>query len=116
MGDEPLEIREDILTKVTSAEAERVTPSLSLIYLRLVSAPRRLWERGDALRFVAGSREGRPVSAWDQLLALVKVPPEVARQGLEWLRDEGVIAFYTTEDKDEIVISFEGLSSRTSSR
>lgn len=116
MGAERLEIREDILRTVTSDEAARVTRHLSVIYLRLLRAPRHLWEREDVLRFAGELREGQLVSAWDQLLDLVKVSPRTARKAIAFLHREGVIGFYTTDDRQEIVISFEGLSSPGSVR
>jgi hypothetical protein len=116
MGGERLDIREDILKLVTSEEAEQATRYLSLFYLRLVRAPHSLWEGDNVIRLSAEIRDGQHVSAWAQFLALVKVSPTTARKAIAFLHRKGVIAFYTTEDKDEIVISFEGLSSRTSDR
>jgi hypothetical protein len=116
MGGERLDIRDDILKIVTSEEAEQATRYLSLFYLRLVRAPHHLWEHDNVLRFTTEVRDGQHVSAWAQFLALVKVSPTTARKAIAFLHRKGVIAFYTTEDKDEIVISFEGLSSRTSNR
>jgi hypothetical protein len=112
MGAERLKIREDILKKVTSEEADRVTRHLSVIYLRLVNAPAHLWERDDVLRLTGEVRDGQMVSAWGQLLAIVKVSPRMARKAVDWLHREGIITFYTTGDRTEVVISFEGISGR----
>jgi hypothetical protein len=111
MGDERLAIQEEILKLVTSEEAERVTRYISLIYLRLVRAPCHLWEREHVLRFTREFRDGHPVSAWDQLIALVKVSPRTAKRALSWLHDKEVIALYTTDDRTEIIIALNGLSS-----
>jgi len=112
MGGERLDVREDILKIVTSEEAERVTRHLGGIYLRLVRAPSHLWERADVLRLSGEMRDGQQVSAWAQFLALVKVSPRTARKAVAFLEREGVIAFYITEDRNEIAISFEGIKPR----
>ena len=41
----------DVIAAVTSREADRVTPLMSKIYLRLVNAPAQYWERDGVLRF-----------------------------------------------------------------
>src|SRR4051812_28006264 len=111
MGKEGLEIRSDILTKVTSEEAAEVTPHLSRIYLRLVNAPAQYWERENVLRFTGNVEGGRTVStAWAQLVARVQVPPDVARKALEWLHDQGIIIFSASQNGREIILTFEGIS------
>jgi hypothetical protein len=116
MGGERLEIREDILKLVTSKEAERVIRHLSLFYLRLVRAPHHLWESENVLRLSGELREGQSVSAFDQLISLVKVSPGTARKALSWLHSRRIIVFYTTSDRGEIIITFEGLSYRRRGR
>jgi len=111
MGDEQFSISEEILTKITSKEATQVTRYLSVIFIRLVRAPRHLWERDNVLRLKGEVRDGQTVSAWEQLVALVKVSPKTARRALSWLHSEGVIV-YATDDRTEIVISFKGISGR----
>ena len=48
----------EIITAITSGEADKVTPLMSKIYLRLVNAPDQYWEREGVLRFEAQCREG----------------------------------------------------------
>lgn len=115
MGHERLEIRRDILKKVSSAEGVRVTPKLSAVYLRLVRAPPHLWERDNVLRLTTVSQGGQTVTAWAQLIALVKVSPKIARKTLSWLNQQELIKYSSTEDGREIIISFEGLFRRTES-
>jgi hypothetical protein len=111
MGGESLEIRSDILEKVTSAEAADVTPQLSRIYLQLVNAPARFWERENVLRFTDRADDTQTVTtAWAQLAAHVKAPPEVIRKALEWLHNQEVVTYSVLRNDCEIVLSFEGLS------
>jgi hypothetical protein len=110
MGNERLEIRSDILKKISSNEASRVTPYLSMIYLRLVRAPPQFWEQKNILRFTEKGLDKQTVTtAWAQLVALVKVSPSIARKALGWLHDQGVITYSTSSNEREIIISFEGL-------
>lgn len=71
-----------------------------------------LWESMGVLRLAGELRNGQPVSAGEQLMDLAKVTPRTARKALSWLEQEGIITVHTAEGKDEIVISFEGLSGR----
>lgn len=116
MDDGRLAVRKDILNKTTSPEADRVTPLISAIYLRLLRAPGHLWESGGVLRLVGEMRGGQPVSAREQLMGIVKVSPGTARKALSWLDQEGVIALHAADGGDEIVISFEGISGRGGGR
>lgn len=62
------QIDADVMATVTSPEADRVTPLMSKIYLRMVGAPPKFWERQGVLRFEAEVREGKQVIAWAQLV------------------------------------------------
>ena len=105
-----LEIRSDILEKVTSAEATRVTPYLSMIYLRLVQAPPQFRVQKDVLRFTAAVKDGKTVmTAWAQICALLKVSQGIAKKALEWLHDQKIITYSSSPNGREIIISFEGL-------
>lgn len=110
MGGERLKIRDDVLKIVTSKEAERVSRYTSLIFLRLVRAPHELWYGEDVLRLSGELREGRPISAQEQLISLVKVSPRTMRKVIAWLKSKSVIDFYTSDDRGEIVITFIGLN------
>jgi hypothetical protein len=39
------QIDREVMAAITSQEADRVTPLMSKIYLRMVNAPERFWER-----------------------------------------------------------------------
>jgi hypothetical protein len=85
---------EEIIAAVTSAEADKVTPLMSKIYLRLVNAPGQYWEREGVLRFEAECREGKQVKAWDVLCELVGVASATANKAVTWLHDSGIIGYF----------------------
>jgi hypothetical protein len=84
----------DAISAVTSPEADRVTPLMSKIYLRLVSAPPKFWERQGVLRFESEVREGKQVTAWTQLRELLGVANATASKALAWLHEVGVIGYF----------------------
>src|SRR5436190_1811845 len=63
----------DVIAAVTSAEADRVTPLMSKIYLRLVSAPPEFWEREGVLYFAPRDEGGRPVKSSKVLYGVLGV-------------------------------------------
>jgi len=111
MGGEKLKIREDILKKVTSAEASRVTPFMSHVFLRLVNAPPEFREGVSVLRFSTTAKAARTVTtAWGQIAQLAGVSSHVARKALTWLDGQDVLTLTTSEKGQEVVITFEGIS------
>lgn len=84
----------EIITAITSAEADKVTPLMSKIYLRLVNAPNHYWEREGVLRFEAQYREGKQVKAWDVLCEVVCVASATANKAITWLHDSGIIGYF----------------------
>jgi len=89
-----LKLDEEIIAAVTSAEADKVTPLMSKIYLRLVNAPDQYWERDGVLRLEAECREGKQVKAWDVLCELVGVASATANKAVTWLHDSGIIGYF----------------------
>jgi hypothetical protein len=89
-----LKLDEGIIAAVTSAEADKVTSLMSKIYLRLVNAPTRFWEREGVLRFEAESREGECVKAWAVLCEVLGVASATASKALAWLHEEGIIGYF----------------------
>ena len=83
----------DIADLVSSLEADKVTPLMSKIYLRLKRAPDHLWEREGVLRFEGEEREGKWVKAWDQLCKHLRVSSETANKALQWMHEQGVIGY-----------------------
>ncbi len=85
---------EEIIAAITSAEADKVTPLMSKIYLRLVNAPNRYWEREGVLRFEAECREAGQIKAWDMLCETLGVASATANKAITWLRDQGIIGYF----------------------
>lgn len=85
---------EEIITAITSAEADKVTPLMSKIYLRMVNAPSWYWEREGVLRFEAECREARQIKAWDVLCETLGVASATANKAIAWLRDQGIIGYF----------------------
>jgi len=84
----------DVIAAVTSAEADRVTPLMSKIYLRLVHAPAEYWERDGVLRFESEAREDGQVTAWEALCEVVGVASATARKALRWMHEEGIVGYF----------------------
>lgn len=84
----------EVIDAVTSPEADRVTPLMSKIYLRLANAPEKFWEREGVLRFEAREVEGRPVRAWARLCELVGVASATANKALRWMHEQGIIGYF----------------------
>src|SRR5437763_15780292 len=85
---------EEIIAAITSAEADKVTPLMSKIYLRLLNAPDRYWEGEGVLRFEAECREGKQVKAWDVLCETLGVASATANKAVTWLHDAGIIGYF----------------------
>jgi hypothetical protein len=84
----------DVISAVTSAEADRVTPLMSKIYLRLVHAPARYWERHGVLRFESELRDDSHVTAWEALCEVVSVSSATANKALRWMHEQGIIGYF----------------------
>ena len=89
------QIDRDILAAVTSPEADRITPLMSKIYLRLVNAPENYWEREGVLRIEAEvRRDGKLVKAWPVLCEMVGVASATANKALRWMHEQGIIGYF----------------------
>jgi hypothetical protein len=89
------QIDREILSVVTSAEADQVTPLMSKIYLRLVNAPEKYWEREGVLRIEAELRDEKLVKAWTVLCDLVGVASATASKALRWMHEQGIIGYFS---------------------
>jgi phosphohistidine phosphatase SixA len=89
------QIDREIIEAVTSPEADEVTPLMSKIYLRLVNAPARYWEREGVLRFEEEFREGSRVKAWSVLCSLLRVSSATANKAITWMHSEGLIGYFS---------------------
>jgi hypothetical protein len=84
----------DVIAAVTSPEADRVTPLMSKIYLRLVNAPAQYWEREGVLR-LEGELSGEVrVTAWEALCETVGVASATANKALRWMHEQGIIGYF----------------------
>jgi hypothetical protein len=89
------QIDDEIIAALTSPEADKVTPLMSKIYLRLVNAPDNYWERQGVLRFEAEIREGKRLNAWAVLCDLLSVSSATANKALTWMHSEGIIGYFS---------------------
>ena len=71
-----------------------MTPLMSKIYLRLVSAPAEFWEREGVLYFSAGERGRRPVKASKVLYGLLGVASATAHKALGWMHEQGIVGYF----------------------
>lgn len=84
----------DVISVVTSRDADRVTPLMSKIYLRLVHAPARYWERDGVLRFEGELRDDGHITAWEALCEVVGVASATANKALRWMHEQGVLGYF----------------------
>jgi len=89
------QIDRDILSAVTSEQADSITPLMSKVYLRLVNAPERFWEREGVLRIEAEPREEKLLKAWAVLCELVGVSSATASKALRWMHEQGIIGYFS---------------------
>jgi hypothetical protein len=84
----------DVIAAVTSEEADRVTPLMSKIYLRLMHAPAQYWERDGVLRFEGELRDDGHITAWAALCGVVGVASATARKALLWMHGQGIVGYF----------------------
>jgi hypothetical protein len=89
------QIDREILSAVTSAEADQVTPLMSKIYLCMVNAPEKYWEREGVLRIEAEVRDEKLVKSWSVLCELVGVASATASKALRWMHEQGIIGYFS---------------------
>jgi hypothetical protein len=84
---------DDVAEAITSAEADEVTPLMSKVYTRLLLTPAAMREGARVLRFAGEEREGKWVTAWEQLRGHLRVSSETARKALRWMHGQGIIGY-----------------------
>jgi len=89
------QIDREVMAVVTSPEADQVTPLMSKIYLRLVNAPERFWEREGVLRIEAELRDEKLLKAWAVLCDLVGVASATASKAVQWMHEQGIIGYFS---------------------
>jgi hypothetical protein len=110
------QIDDDVISAVSSAEADRVTPLMSKIYLRLVRAPTRYWERDGVLRFESELRDEGHITAWEALCEAVGVASATARKALLWMHEQGIIGYFAGKNGVGIRIFLNRAASSIGSR
>jgi hypothetical protein len=89
------QIDDEVMEAITSWEADQVTPLMSKIYLRLVRAPVKFWERDGVLRFEAEWREtAGQTKAWTVLCETVGVASATANKAIQWMHEQGIIGYF----------------------
>ena len=88
------QLDDEIIAAITSTAADRVTPLMSKIYLRLVNAPACYFERDGVLRFESEVRDERHVKAWAVLCDVLGVASATANKALAWLHEQGIIGYF----------------------
>jgi hypothetical protein len=106
----------DVITAVTSREADRVTPLMSKIYLRLVNASAQYWERDGVLRFEGELSGDKRVTAWEALCEAVGVASATANKALRWMHEQGVIGYFAGKNGVGLRIFLNRASSSIGSR
>jgi hypothetical protein len=106
----------EVIDAVTSPEADRVTPLMSKIYLRLANSPGKFWEREGVLKFEAGQAEGRPMRAWALLCELLGVASATANKALRWMHEQGIIGYFAGKNGVGIRIFLNRASSSIGAR
>ena len=86
---------DDVAEAITSAEADEVTPLMSKVYTRLLLTPAEMREGRRVLRFAGEEREGKWVTAWEQLRTHLRVSSETARKALRWMHGQGIIGYFS---------------------
>ena len=89
------QIDREVMAVVTSSEADQVTPLMSKIYLRLVNAPERFWEREGVLRIEAELKDEKLLKAWAVLCDLVGVASATASKAIHWMHEQGIIGYFS---------------------
>jgi hypothetical protein len=89
------QIDREVMAVITSGEADRVTPLMSKIYLRMVNAPERFWERDGVLRIEAEVRDEKLVKAWAVFCDLVGVASATSSKAIHWMHEQGIIGYFS---------------------
>jgi hypothetical protein len=88
------QIDNDIISAITSPEADAVTPLMSKIYLRLLHAPDQYVEGPGVLRFSEAIKDGKRLTAWEVLCELLSVSSATANKAIKWMAKEAIIGYF----------------------
>ncbi len=99
-----------IIGALVSREAKAVTPLMSKVYLSLLIAPPKYWDRHGVLHFTGEQHEGQWRTAWRQVLDVTGVASVTASKALQWMNKEKIISYYAGKNGYGIHIIFNQLS------
>ena len=102
----PLHIERAIAGMLISREARAVTPLMSKVYLSLLIAPAKYWDRHGVLHLTGEQHKGEWRTAWQQLLEITEVASATAHKALSWMNKEGIISYYAGKNGYGIHIIF----------
>jgi len=88
------QIDRDAIELLKSAEARQVTNLMAALYLTLVDAPPKYWEREGVLRFAGDGGKDEQTTAWRQLVGLMGCGNTTAKKALDWMHAQGLIGYY----------------------
>ena len=106
----PVEIEVGVIGALISPEARRVTPLMSKVYLALLIAPAKYWDRHGVLHFTGEQQNREWRTAWQQVLDVTQVSSETASKALQWMHKQRLISYYSGKNGYGIHIIFEKLS------
>jgi len=105
-----INIEAAIIGALVSREAKAVTPLMSKVYLSLLIASPRYWDRHGVLHFTGEQHEGKWRTAWRQVLDVTGVASVTASKALRWMNKEKIICYYAGKNGYGIHIIFNKLS------
>lgn len=105
-----INIEAAIIGALVSPEAKAVTPLISKVYLALLIAPPKYWDRHGVLHFTGEPHEGKWRTAWRQVLDVTGVASVTASKALQWMNKEKIISYYAGKNGYGIHIIFNKFS------
>lgn len=88
------QIDQDAINVVTSREARQVTTMMSQVYLCIINAPFKFLVAEGELRFCGEFRDGKQMTAWEQLTETLGVADGTALKALKFMHEHQVIGYY----------------------
>jgi len=105
-----INIEAAVIGALISREAKSVTPLMSKVYLSLLIAPPKYWDRHGVLHFTGEQHEGEWRTAWRQVLDVTGVASVTASKALRWMHKEKIISYYAGKNGFGIHIVFNKIS------
>jgi hypothetical protein len=103
-------IERAVIGTLVSREAKAVTPLMSKVYLALLVAPPKYWDRHGVLHFTGEPHGGGWRTAWQQVLEVTGVASVTASKALRWMHREKLIGYHAGRNGYGIHIVFRKLS------